>query len=178
MPQWDGGADRAGSVHRPVWPIAADFLLARGYDPISYVHAMFVHRRGQVTPVPTHIRSASVEEAYKHYLTHVQDDLTTAWDRFCVAVDGRVRMLRASSPEETETRMYATAISDRQLDLSCLYRYCASVVLNDHQLASHYYEPALMQYAFQKPEYDMAWGMKIPHAMRQAAETYRQRMAD
>ena len=178
LPQWDGGADRGGTVHRPVWPHAADFLLDRQYDPISYVHIMFVNRRGQLVPTPTQIRSPGVEEAYKHYLTHIQDDLIHAWDRYCVAVAGRARMLAALSPGETEERIYTTAICDRQLDLSPLYRYCASVVLNDQPLAAHYHDSALIQYAFQKAEYDLAWDQHIPHAMREEAETYRQRLAD
>lgn len=178
IPQWDGGADRTGAVHRPVWPVAADFMLTQGYDPISYIHAMFVNRRGQHDPTPTHIRTPAVEEAYRHYLQHVQEDLTSAWDRACTAVAGRVNMLRASYPDETDARIYATAVSDSQLDLSPLYRFCASSMLQDPALVAHYHDNALVQYAFQKAEYDRAWAEHIPASLRAEADTYRQRMAD
>ncbi len=174
--RWDGGSDRSGRTFKPVWPKLAEFMLANDIDPFAYVRNAFAAYRGKPSPpTPPQLQTPALLDDYRRYKNHIVEELTFAWDRQCLEIDGRRRILLATSKNITEDAATITALMDTQAAVATtpLFRYCASFAMNLAHVAEVYHDEALVIYVYQKLDYDAAWGEKIPAGLRTEADAHR-----
>lgn len=174
--RWDGGSDRAGRTYKPVWPKLADFVLLHDIDPFVYVRNSFASYRGKPhPPTPPQLQTPSLLDDYRRYKNLINDELRRDWDRQCLEIDGRRRVLLATVANITQDAATITALMDTQAAVATnsLFRYCAALAMNLNHVADVYHDEALVIYVYQKLDYDAAWGEKIPDWLRSEADAHR-----
>lgn len=177
LPQWDGGKDRWGANHRPIWPQIAAHCLRHKVDPVIYLHVQFSETVGRPSPTPNQLLAENALNRYQTYLTR-SDELLSG-DKARSAGHLQRRLLQLEPARGTPEQKLLTALMDEKIVQSCpLFRYCIGFAQRLEAVTSRYHAAALQQYVFQHDLYDRAWGADfIPSPLRQEAVMLRARMA-
>lgn len=173
LPQWDGGQDRWGRNHRPIWPRLADYFLQHSIDPHIYLYVQFAETIGKNSPSPNTLMSADSLLRYQAYMHRAEETLREDKARSALHVDRRLRQLE--DQRGTDAQKILTVIMDETAVSACaLFRYCFASRFDIAKAMARYFSPALRQYIFQPELYDNAWGVDfIPSQLRDEARRLR-----
>jgi hypothetical protein len=177
MPQWDGGRDRWGANHRPIWPRLASHFMQHSIDPAIFLHVQFAETIGRASPTPNMFFSHEASVRYTSYLQRAIEELVQAKERSAGLISRRLRQIEAS--RGTPEQKILTVVMDEHTVQACpLFRYCFAMQFNIELAAAAYFAKALHQYMFQHAQYDQAWGVDfIPVHLRETARQVRSRLA-
>lgn len=169
LPMWDGIRTSSGSVHQPVWPRLAEFVVAHRMNPKTLIKLEFAHARGKALPAPSMLQDDAAVERYSCYmagqLDRLREELQLGLDSFEVQLC-KLSLIRRLTPEQR----HAMALADYRVSATPLLRYCLAVRIGLPGVANHYCEAAMVEYVFDMENYDAAWGPAIiPEAFRTAA---------
>ena len=171
MPRWDGGTDKFGTRHKPIWPKIAKVLLQEAADPWMYMQAQFAAIGREIRPNFLYGKAA-----------------LRNWEQFKAGTAERVEQQLHNDREAVEAhllpytqhgmafpRALALALGNTTTNsASRLYRYCLAVRNDLPAVAAFFYESALLQYLYQQEPYDAAWGPLLPTPLREFATHTRQ----
>jgi hypothetical protein len=176
-PKWDGGQDRHGRNHQPIWPRLSKFFVEHGIEPMGYMKAQFWQASSGRKPLPNAMMSAAAQATYDRYRKQIEGDIARRlrWEI------GSVRSEMLPIQEGlgwTYIRALRWALNnERTVKASPLVRYCLAVEYGLDDIAGLFHDYALFQYAFQKNAYDAAWPEgTIPGGLQQEAQNLVQRV--
>ena len=154
IPQWDGGKDRHGRKHRPIWPRIARMLITYDIDdPERFVLAQFdAHVDKRI--YPTMLLTQDAIEIYHKYAETADDILLSELQR---ENDLFIQLTSACSNDTPESRWRAV-LSDLSNDISPLLRYVIAVSSNLEDVAAKLRSAAVMQFMLDPCGYLRVWG--------------------
>jgi|JI10StandDraft_1071094.scaffolds.fasta_scaffold21844_4 hypothetical protein len=178
--RWDGGIDSAGKVFKPVWPKLAELVVDGQLDPYAFIRRGFaVYRTKATPPTPSQLQSEAVLSEYRRYKATIVADLRDYWDRECLELDMRRRVLLATISNVSEHAATITALLDTPTPTgdAAMFRYVAAAIMGCDRVCEFCHTQALLAYSNQKIDYDAAWGEKIPATLRTEADEYRRSLS-
>lgn len=157
-PKWDGGVDKYGKRHKPIWPKIAKLVLSNHLDPLAFVRAQFSGRTHN-PPRPTELLNAKALDRAGRAKACDTQDFTVFFrsqiNTYCVEV---IRLNELMEwPKEL---IWLTVLKDESLSLSSLFRYCQAVAIGGprfEKVARKYRVAAMLQYIRGREEYDRVW---------------------
>ena len=166
--RWDGGPDRFGRVHRPLWEDVARSCLEGGIDPATLIEAVFDEVDPDL-PRPDDLLDVAARRRLDRYLAEAGELEWVDWSVRLRHLDTEAGYLEITRdvPFEEAARI---VLSDPARGLSGLFRYCVAVQTGQHELVERYVRPALVRYVLARLAYDRGWGDKIPAELRAAAD--------
>jgi hypothetical protein len=168
MASWDGGEDSFGRRHRPVWPKIAEKIIHLGVDPILFIRGQFWCRRDDTRPpLPTYLLSDEAEARYRAYLQQAPAVAQTEYEADLRMVQTEVLLLTSRLGWEYKRALRYALSSVVTVQASALFRFCLAAAEGLWDLAQHFHDQALLQYVFQQEVLDVAWGARIPLALRE-----------
>lgn len=169
MAAWDGGETRTGRVCGNAWAAAAAACGARGIDPILLVDAAFTPPIRPL-PEPNQLISEELLGRASRAGKEAAGIAEAALSRQRAVLRGEVDFLVAGGRGKGEA--VRRALTEPGIQLSGLFRYCYAALAGDADLAAHFADEALYQYAFRAKAYDDAWGDLVTDYLRQRARTF------
>ena len=176
LPRYDGGEDGAGRTHKPFWPKAARYSVTYSLNPRRWVRFALETFQAQGRrdrrrfATPHTLISKSLRQKYESYIQELPERFRTELDSQSSTAMLRFRhRARSTSLGYTKDQALRSVLLDLSLPLSALFRYSAAEEGGLPDVASRFFEPALMQYFFERALYDAAWAGYIPDSLQQAA---------
>lgn len=176
LPQYDGGEDGAGRTHTTFWPKAARYFVMHNLNPRRWVRFALETFQAQGRrdrrrfATPHALVSESLRKRYSEYTQELPERFRVELDSQSSTAMLRFRQrARSKSLGYTEDQALRSVLLDLSLPLSALFRYSAAETGGLPDVAERFFEPALMQYFFERDLYDSAWAGYIPDSLRQAA---------
>lgn len=176
MPNWDGGKDRWGKNHRPVWPRLAKHILRLQADPMAYLKAQFNYATPGRSPAPNTLMSDRAVARYHNYIADAKELLARDLRFDVKSVKTRAKLLEHGLNWDFAKAMRDALQTHGSVYASALARYCMAVEYEFEDLAQVFYDEALIQYLFQKQFYDAAWAGCIPSQLRDHAAALLEKM--
>jgi hypothetical protein len=176
LPRYDGGEDGAGRTHKPFWPKAARYFVMYNLNPrrwVRYALGTFQAQGRRDTrrfATPHALVSEELRKKYTEYLKELPERFRAELDSQSSTAMLRFRQrARSKALDYTRDQALASVLLDLSLPLSALFRYSAAEAGGLPDVATRFFDPALMQYFFEQELYDTAWEGYIPDSMKQAA---------
>lgn len=169
MPNWDGGTDKWGKKHRPVWPRLAKHILKIQASPVAYLKAQFNFASPGRPPAPNTLMNDRAVARYNNYISDVNELLTRDLKFDVRSVKTRATLLQHGLKWDFARAMRDALQTHESVYASGLTRYCMAMEYEFADLARAFYDEALIQYLFQKQFYDAAWAGCIPEPLQQHA---------
>lgn len=180
LPRYDGGTDSSGRRYKAVWPDMAAFVTTHNLDPFVLVRRGFAtYRVKWQPPTPQQLMSSAVLIEYRRYKAGIVDDLRSLWDRSCLDFEASRRILLATCPTMSlEGAVINAMVANPDIHGdAAVFRFCLADILQCSAAVELYHDKALYAYAWQKHDYDVAWGMHIPASLRDEAAAYRRSLS-
>lgn len=174
---WEGGTYGPGACFTCIWPDVVRHLVRICANPAEYIYLQFLaYSMGNYPLPPSHMLKPSdlTTQTATHVYSRQHAPMTEqTWE---------------SSDEELGTLQLEVPVIVRDIPWhrghpwrhelhgiegqwhTALYYYCLAAADNCQRLQEHFHDPALRQYAFQRAEYDRAWGTRIPARLRSEAD--------
>lgn len=166
MPAWDGGTDQWGRRSQSVWPKIATKIVEVGADPISFVRAQFGTMQGRQPPRPNQLLHESAVAAWQTFAYTGVEELVSRRQREELAVRRTVYPLVDGAKWEHRRALgYALTAPFSEVAASPLYRYCCAVSNEFPEIAERFEAKAVLQYALQQADYDIAWRDLLPESL-------------
>ena len=176
LPRYDGGEDGAGRTHTPFWPKAARYFVMHNLNPRRWIRFALETFQAQGRrdrrrfSTPNTLISEELRKKYATYIQELPERFRTELDSQSSTAMLRFRQrARSKSLGYTEDQALRSVLLDLSLPLSALFRYSAADSGGLSDVAERFFEPALMQYFFERDLYDSAWAGYIPESLRRAA---------
>lgn len=174
LPAWDGGEDRWGAVHKPVWTRLARFFVAEQIDPIVYINLQFTAALGREPPRPNMLTGPDAMQRYRRFMQNAVEEFTRSFKSQALSLETMLTELRIHTWMTDEQRMTIALMDERLVQATPLFRYGLAKMANLSRVLAYYHDQALYQYAFQSAQYDAAWDPDmIPDDLRQEAAAVR-----
>lgn len=162
IPAWDGGVDRNGRRHRPVWPKLAAALSSRGVGLVSFVEAQF----GPDRPIPEPNMLLG-DAAFDRAVEYERSAPRAAADRR----RAQEAAVRAAVPREM--RLYGLGVEDAaravlrgpNLDATPLFRHCFAAAAGATDMLPESREAALAELCVGFHAYSNGWRGFLPAAL-------------
>lgn len=169
MAAWDGGETPSGRNCPNAWLAIAAACLAAEVDPVLLVDAAFTP---PVQPFlnPNQLASESLLRRARQMGLDAAATITAALAQQRAVLRGEVRS--ATDRGVDKARAVILALTEPSIPLSGLFRYCYAARAGDEDLAGHFADGAVAQYAYRARAYDAAWGDLITDDLRQLAQTF------
>jgi hypothetical protein len=175
--QWDGGQDKYGRNHKPIWPKVARFLVARGYEPLDYMRVQFFRAPPGRVPQPNQLTSDAAVELYQTHLQKPRRNLLTTLQWEIESVRSEMLPWQQGLNWSFTQAMEWALRNEATVKASPLVRYCLAVEYGLNDIAELYHDRALVQYVVQKDAYNAAWPAGIlPEPLRTAADALTERI--
>lgn len=165
--QWDGGVAADGKTHEPIWPKIARFMLRNKLNPAAAIAIRFRMAAAsglRRPPFPNQI-------AMDYHL----DKYTGAAGQAGITEESLRAVLRSEIAccsmnmtkyqlyhEMTAQEAYRWVLTDEELPISPLLRYCIAEHENITDVADRYLARATTQYICAPDEHDTVWGNLLP----------------
>lgn len=170
--RWDGQADSLGRVYPAVWPVIAEFMLERGFDPDACIAARFAEVCGTDKQVwPNTIAAEQYVDAYDSACDSKArsicaklrlQSLTCRSDIIGLEVDGYSRR------EACEL-----VLLDRQSPYSPLFRFCLARSEGLRDVWPSFVTGAVIQFLMSPEAHVQVWGDWLPEGFAAACEDAR-----
>lgn len=151
------------------WGKLAALIEQYNFPPVAYISAQFA--KGGRPPYPSQLYSGQAIERYRllaaDHREHVADRLKSETRVFSVEVTA----LQMSFPTLPLRNHWCRVLSDTNLQLSPLFRYCVGESVGCHEACAEFGQLALDQYLTAAEAYDEHWATMIPPILRQAAQS-------
>lgn len=162
VPAWDGGVDRNGRRHRPIWPKLAAAVAARGVGLLSFVEAQF----GPMRPIPEPnmlLGDAAFDRAAEYVAGAPKDaaDLRRAQEAQVLAAVPRAGRLYGLDTEDAARAV----LRDPSLDATPLFRHCFAAAAGAVDMLPESREAALAELCCGFYAYTNGWRGFIPDAL-------------
>lgn len=171
--KYDGGRDRYGRKHTPVWPKIAKLILDREMNLDNFIAATFRSWEGQTHPAATYFLSEGAIQRYEDFKGADPrgrvDVLARELKVSTEVLLTKIEMEKVGGRDEAEAQ--ASAILDPFAQVSPLFRLCAAVIGGHNRLVPLLLNDALTQYLGNRTAYDEAWDSFIPDILRQKADS-------
>jgi hypothetical protein len=183
IPRLDGGRDRSGRKHRPVWPKLAEFFTKHSIEPELMITTGFEAWPGSSPPCPTP-QFFMGDLCMKQYTQNVGSfvkRLKIQFESNYESLQTRVVLVRPvlSKRGLTDVDILRNALQDHvAVEGGALFRYCMATRLNIDDVAENYFPAALQEYLLRRPQYDQAWGVTIPEELKRAADAEMMRQSE
>lgn len=172
-PRWDGGVDKRGAEHKPIWPKLAKFMIKNGLTPETCVRMRFAFR-GETSGkavLPNQIALEKYVDRYRgdsHNNGRTQQELQSlASETSCFQTHTQ---LTIEDEGKTAEDAWRSVLSDETLSLSPLFRHCVAANESLDNIAKYYHAQAVTQYLCAPTEYNEVWGKLIPDDFKLHAE--------
>jgi len=165
--RWDGGTDRNGTRHRPIWPKIAAHLARLGVTPEAAVRTIFRSTAyGNSPPLPNALLSQDLagRVTERSAKDHRQALARVAAEK--VAVECRLARLQQTT-SKSPREIYRQVILDPGLSVGPLVRLCLARQSGQHDLEPDLLDDAFLQYAGCPEGYEKALGESLPAEFRQ-----------
>lgn len=175
IPRWDGGEDRFGTQHQPVWPRIARFMLQHRVHPLYFIRAQFWSTKpGRRMPMPNQFYNDQALENYHRFLA------TRTPEALRAIAESEKRAVYGVATPFVETlgwdwkKAIRYALGDlAAIGVSALTRFCVAAQTELPDVAERCRDRALLQYLWESDVYNAVWGDQIPEDFRQEAEELR-----
>jgi len=164
VPHLDGGTDKWGRNHKPVWPKLADLLLKNECLDAYGFMAFFFSNGNKYKK--SHLCKQETVDAYKQskqvgrevVLSILENDT----ELFIAACDKVKRWF----PENSYEDVWKHVILAEDFQISPLFRYCVAYKQEFYTEADTLMPAALMQYLKNPTAYEQVWDMAIPQTLK------------
>lgn len=159
VPAWDGGVDRNGRRHRPVWPKLAAALVARGAELVSFVEAQF----GTAAAIPEPnmlLGDAAFDRAFEYARSAPRE----------AAERRRSQEAAMLAAVPREMRLYGRGVEDAAravlrdpgVEVTPLFRHCFAAAAGATDMLPESREAALAELCIGFHAYSNGWRGFIP----------------
>lgn len=163
---WDGGTSRFGRQTKPIWPRVARFIIRHGLDPVAFIRSQFWHTPKDRPPQPTDLMSEAALEKWQVYERGIEKSLSSQLSYEITSIRSEMLPLQEGLNWSHDRALKFALYNVKTVVASPLVRYCLAVEYGMDEVAEHFHDRALFQYAFQKDAYDAAWPQgSIPEAL-------------
>jgi len=176
MPAWDGGKDRWGKNHKPVWPKIAKHIVQIQANPIDYLKAQFNYASPGRQPAPNTLTHDNAVKKYDQYMVNIDEKLKRKLELDVESVKNRATLVQHGLGWDFTRALRDALLTHGTVYASPLARYCLATEYEFKDIAARYYNQALVQYVFQKKFYDAAWAGVIPPDFQQHGQKLLERM--
>lgn len=170
---WDGeGRDAWGRRRQSVWRPLAEHIIGLGADPLTYITAQFwlAPRSNNQAPSPNTFSSAAAVDRYRAYAQEICGTLQQQLARELASVRVMAHALQKALNWAPTAAMRQAICDVGQVEASPLIRHCLAVEYNMPEVARRFKSRALLQYVFQRQQYDEAWAGCIPPELSAEAD--------
>ncbi len=172
MARWDGGEDSFGVNHQRIWPRIVAHIARIGANPIQYIVAQFHKVRRDRLPLPNQLLGDAAVDRWSVYVRLAVTDLRQQLKWEMDSVNGKVLTLQNGLKWPRERAIRYALYNVREVQATALLRYCLAVDFGVADIAEHYHEQALAEYAFQKQAYDESWQTCIPPTLKEEGQRF------
>ena len=175
--RYDGGTDRWGARHVPVWPKVAAHIAHRGANPIAYIRCQF-HNRRQGAPIvkPNQLCSPAAVERFERYRANVHVNLTSALEFESTSIRAEVCILEVTCGKSFIKAVEMAVMNTAAVSASALLRYCMAAEFHLPGAMRRWHDEALIQYVFEMADYNRAWKGWLPDSLQQEGRELVSRM--
>lgn len=180
--RWDGVRTRkedTTQLQPPVWPKIVRFALSHGLDPVQYVSdMMFILSVRKICPMPPQLHGRWAEDVYFQAFPKDlrQQSVEDAFQAQRVALSCKITDF-TGLPGWTFEKIRRHVITDPDVQLSALFRYCCAVEAGLTDVAARYRAAALRQYSLNSDAYDAVWGAWLPDEVKASGRRLKERIA-
>ena len=183
-PHWDGGVNRKGHKRSNIWKRVAVFCIKHGLDHFSYLHQVFVNPPSRRAPQPNQLlsermlneyRSDTCEDGQQERADYIRRAFEAERIRLQDRLDDWADIVEycEGKQEYTEREIQRSILSDDNLGLTPLLRFCLAIREKHDDIAEYYYGAAILQYLRFPEAYKTVWGSMIPKWFHSAARRCR-----
>jgi len=174
---WDGEEDAWGRKRSAVWPKLAAHIVRLGASPVDYVTAQFWYtRQNERAIAPNQMYSEAAVARYTKYEKNLEHELRLQLVQDTSSIRVMVKSLMEALGWEHIAALKHSLFDIGQVSARPLARFCVAVEYNLPEVAAHYRRRALLQYVFQKRQYDKAWAGCIPETLQAEGAALVERM--
>jgi hypothetical protein len=176
MERWDGGQDKNGRLHKPVWPKLAKHIVNLGADPAQYIQAQFNNARKDRLPLPNQLMSPRAVSCWERHTRDAPKALADRLEREMAAIFGSTRTLCDSLKWPLTRALRYSLLDVKGVAASVFVRYCCAVETGYDDIADTFRERAVVDYVFQRSLYDRVWSENIPASVKEEANAMVERL--
>ena len=163
---WDGGTNRFGRRQANIWPKIIQTCRGIGHDPFAVaLDICEAHIRSE-PPYPTLMLSPAVLDVVVDATSRdLREETKLKVERTALAQHAA----ELSFMPQYQATAWHTALSNRQLHISPLHRYCEAKARGYLDIAAKNYEEAALEYVRKRETVDRVWprtGLVIPAEIR------------
>ncbi len=171
MPRWDGG-ETATATYTPVWPKIAKLCIKHQAEPGVYVKAQFDEIKVRI-PWPSDLLGESAIARYTAFAGRNYARLREALLNQSRDFDNQAHWLCIEARHGiTLDEAASRVLRDTSFGITPLFRHCVASRFHAIAIAERFRDAALLQYVFQRKDYDNAWGDTIPQSLRDDADEF------
>lgn len=172
MPAWDGGTDRSGRQHQPIWPKLAQLAYTNRVCPFDMIRAVFFRWSHQIPPTPRHIVSRHGLEAVRTFRIDkaraIESTVRSAKSILAAEISAALRTALSRFSQE---QIITSVLLDRS-SAPILVKYCAAVAFGAAKLAWQMRHQAALEYLSYPDEWRRALGDHLPEDLVEYALEY------
>lgn len=170
--KWDGGTDDYGKMHVAVWDELAELCICQKLKPKLWVKLLFDHWKGgrRHPPTPPDLKSGEHIARYHAQATQQLERFKIAYDLEKETARRNIFLLERSVKEYSYEQIIRVLIEDQNVVLSPFFKYWLAVSIKAPDLILRVYPDALIQYFFDRQNYDAVWGTEVPKIIKTHAD--------
>jgi hypothetical protein len=172
---WDGGQDRYGRTHESVWFRVVQHLVEIGANPQDYIWLQVSSQGRSRNPTPLQMLDPEATVEFSGDYDRVADLRRSLEQEYASVCNEAVKWTRPLSYPVPGFTPWAPLKAFRYalanvgpVNATPFVRYCIGAEMLIADVCEEYRDEALSQYAFERANYEAAWGQRIPHDFRQA----------
>lgn len=160
--RWDGGVQSGGKISKSYWPKIAEFVREHNINPFAAYEVLFDNNNiFNSVPAPSFLNDLSLVNDYVAASDNAIITIKNQLASDTSVVTTRI-IVEQSLDGADKTKSVTVVLTQPQLKISPLFKYCLAVSENLTELATKFKKSALLQYIMYTKEYDKAWEHVLP----------------
>lgn len=159
--RWDGGV-RGGKATKSYWPSVSKFVREHNINPFAAYEVLFANKKlFEQAPPPAFLNDLSLVNDYVSASDNALITIKNQLASDTSVVTTRI-IVEQSLDGADKTKSVLVVLTQPQLKISPLFKYCLAVSEDLDQLAAKFKKSAMLQYVMYTKEYDKAWEHVLP----------------